>query len=209
MAEAESIASPETPRQVLGAPRQREAAALAAQGLTYQEIGKELGISKHTARAHIIAMAKRLSGDGKSPKSVVRKWNGGPIPETKTPPAPPVAVMEPHVRSDLARRISSPKWDSGMAVRCPVPGPLNKVPHIYAIRRADIGEVKIGVSRDPVRRLWDLQVAHGAPLELVLCVVGAEAGEKALHAQFGADRLLGEWFRESPAITAWIAENAP
>ena len=99
-----------------------------------------------------------------------------------------------------------------MAVRCPVPAnPYsgNRVQYVYAIRRPDIGEVKIGITVNPVARLTGLQGAHGAPLEMVLCLPGTEADEKALHARFHADQLLGEWFRESPAITAWITEHAP
>lgn len=55
-------------------PRQQEAAALAAQGMTYEEIGNELGISRNTARSHIIALANRLPGDSTRPLWRVRRW---------------------------------------------------------------------------------------------------------------------------------------
>lgn len=56
-------------------PRQQEAARLAAQALTYQEIGDAMGISKHTVRAHIIRLADRLpGGDSSPPLKRVRQW---------------------------------------------------------------------------------------------------------------------------------------
>lgn len=77
---------------------------------------------------------------------------------------------------------------------------------VYAIRRADTREVKIGISTNPIRRLRDLQSAHGERLELLLTFPGGVHTEYELHERFSAHRKRGEWFHESPEITAWIAE---
>jgi DNA-binding NarL/FixJ family response regulator len=61
-------------RELKMTPRQQEAAALAAEGMTYKEIGKALGVSRNTARSHIIALANRLPGDSKRPLWRVRQW---------------------------------------------------------------------------------------------------------------------------------------
>lgn len=54
-------------------PRQTEVAQLAAQSFGYQEIADALGISKHTARAHIVAIANRIPGE-KNPLRRVAVW---------------------------------------------------------------------------------------------------------------------------------------
>ena len=76
--------------------------------------------------------------------------------------------------------------------------------YVYAIRRADTKEVKIGTSNSPPDRLELLQTAHGAPLELVAYFRGNVGDEGELHKRFTAHRKLGEWFHEAPEITAWI-----
>lgn len=70
----------------------------------------------------------------------------------------------------------------------------------------DTREVKIGITNDPRRRLAILQTAHGERLELVAVVAGDAVDEQTLHARFAAHRKLGEWFHETPEITAWIRE---
>lgn len=78
--------------------------------------------------------------------------------------------------------------------------------HVYAIRRADTREVKIGISTNPVRRLRDLQSNHARKLELLLAFPGMVEHEVALHTRFKAHRLRGEWFDEVPEITTWIED---
>lgn len=75
---------------------------------------------------------------------------------------------------------------------------------VYVVRRPDTREYKIGVSKNPLYRLGQLQWAHAVPLELVLTFDGSYGGERAMHKQFHRYRMLGEWFRESPEILEWI-----
>lgn len=65
-----------------------------------------------------------------------------------------------------------------------------------ALHSTDVPQtVKIGVtSGDPLARLATFQTGSPCPLELVACVYGDEALERALHATFADYRLHGEWF---------------
>lgn len=81
--------------------------------------------------------------------------------------------------------------------------------YLYAVRRAASDEIKIGISDNPLKRLRELQIAHGVPLDLALAVPCTIAFEREIHARFAAHRLMGEWFTEVAEITEWIdSENA-
>lgn len=70
---------------------------------------------------------------------------------------------------------------------------------VYVIGRSD-GKLKIGVSRDPKRRLADLGTANAEPLSLIASVsVPAPAHvERFLHGLFARNRVGGEWFVIDP-----------
>ena len=67
------------------------------------------------------------------------------------------------------------------------------------------GPIKIGYSVDPESRLRSLQ--SGSPVKLAILAVeqGGASREAAYHEQFAADRLHGEWFKRTPALTKLIA----
>ena len=65
--------------------------------------------------------------------------------------------------------------------------------------------VKIGTSRAFSRRLGALQTAAPATLALVTSMPGGPAIEGAVHRLFAADRVRGEWFTETPALTDFMA----
>ena len=60
------------------------------------------------------------------------------------------------------------------------------------------GPIKIGISCDPLARLWILQTAY--PEELFIYAVMNGDNERALHSEFSADRLRGEWFRRTDRL---------
>lgn len=67
--------------------------------------------------------------------------------------------------------------------------------YVYAIREVDTGHIKLGISRDPSRRLETLQVGNSHPLELVAYTkAGSREDEIDLHDKAKAYRLRGEWF---------------
>lgn len=65
------MTSDHPPEAITLTTRQQQVAALAARGLSYQQIGAELGISPRTAEQHIRDIAARLPDVGV--KSVLRR----------------------------------------------------------------------------------------------------------------------------------------
>lgn len=67
---------------------------------------------------------------------------------------------------------------------------------VYAIQETDTGNVKLGISRDPLARLKQLQIGNSHLLRLVAYrpATNRFADERALHADAETYRLLGEWF---------------
>lgn len=80
--------------------------------------------------------------------------------------------------------------------------------YLYAIRRRDTHEVKIGITCDPRSRLGVLQSANGEPLELVFALPCDSRAEADVQRRFGSSRKLGEWFAETPELLAWLDEQA-
>lgn len=75
---------------------------------------------------------------------------------------------------------------------------------VYFIRRPDTQQIKIGISTDLPKRLYTLQAANGSPLELLGSILGGGEEEFMVHQAFADCRLLGEWFRETPRLMAFI-----
>jgi hypothetical protein len=78
---------------------------------------------------------------------------------------------------------------------------------VYAMRRPDTHEIKIGISTNPFQRLRDIQRCHARRLELLVVFPGTVVDEVALHERFKAHRLRGEWFDEALEIRVWIADQ--
>lgn len=79
---------------------------------------------------------------------------------------------------------------------------------VYFIQ-ADNGLVKIGVSADPMNRLEGLRTGSPLRLRLLGVIPGlGVVGEHELHERFAASRSHGEWFRPTPELATYIAENA-
>jgi len=80
---------------------------------------------------------------------------------------------------------------------------------VYFLRCASTGLVKIGTSRNVASRLSQIQSDSPGKIALVGLEPGGVERERALHAHFAADRERGEWFRESSALSAYIATLPP
>lgn len=74
---------------------------------------------------------------------------------------------------------------------------------IYFIRSGNA--VKIGVTTDIRRRLYDLQVASPTALELVGVHLGDRKTEEALHHRFRNHQIRGEWFRWCDPIQRYVS----
>lgn len=74
---------------------------------------------------------------------------------------------------------------------------------VYAIREEATGNIKLGISKDPERRLQQLQTANSSKLVLVATrkAVNRFADERMLHLDAAGHAIRGEWFR-APAVDA-------
>lgn len=77
---------------------------------------------------------------------------------------------------------------------------------VYFIREPASGAIKIGIAAKPRVRMASLQCAHPYALELLAYAKGGLLAEQDLHREFAADRLQGEWFKDTPRLRARIRE---
>lgn len=77
---------------------------------------------------------------------------------------------------------------------------------VYFIQEPTTKAIKIGVARDPHKRLRYLQTAHPCDLVLLGTCRGGLAMEKLLHLEFAADQLRREWFRATDDLLKRVAQ---
>lgn len=80
---------------------------------------------------------------------------------------------------------------------------------VYFIGSGHGSPVKIGWAADPERRLCALQVGNPYKLTILARQTGTEKDERALHRQFKAHRLAGEWFEWHDELAAYIRQVEP
>ena len=70
---------------------------------------------------------------------------------------------------------------------------------VYVIQSLKEGDFKIGVSKNPKKRLKQLQTGNSSELKLILTYPSEFANkiEKTLHNQLTRSREIGEWFNMS------------
>lgn len=79
-----------------------------------------------------------------------------------------------------------------------------KLGSVYFILDADNNRVKVGHSRDPWKRLRQLQTGSSAKLKLIGIIAGNAEVEKRLHADLREHRVQGEWFAEGEQAIDWL-----
>ena len=74
--------------------------------------------------------------------------------------------------------------------------------YVYAIREAETGRIKIGISKDPAERLKQLQVGNSQELELVAYKKAENrfSDERAAHLINSDSHIRGEWFEAEASI---------
>lgn len=79
---------------------------------------------------------------------------------------------------------------------------------VYFIQ-ADLGDdIKIGWSKNPIKRLKGLQTAAQKELHLLAVMEGDGDLEYAVHQRFAKHRTVGEWFRPAPEILELVRLHA-
>ncbi len=76
--------------------------------------------------------------------------------------------------------------------------------HVYFVQQSATLSIKIGFSKDPQKRISDLQVANAQKLKLIGLIDATRKQEQELHKQFARYRLEGEWF--SPEVLSDILQ---
>jgi hypothetical protein len=83
---------------------------------------------------------------------------------------------------------------------------------VYFIQAGQGGPIKIGTSRSPARRFYQLQTASAIQLAPLGLMKGGRNLERAIHAAIDeispSARLKGEWFRPLPGLLDYIAEES-
>lgn len=72
--------------------------------------------------------------------------------------------------------------------------------YCYFIGNTRMGFVKIGVSKDPIRRFSAIQTGNPFPLSILCVVPGDEFVEQKLQHAFAPLRMEGEWFKLNTAL---------
>ena len=75
---------------------------------------------------------------------------------------------------------------------------------IYFIKNIVTGNIKIGFSENPRKRLRDLQTGSAEKLVLIKTIEGNQELEQQLHENFSHCRLDGEWFSPADEILEFI-----
>ena len=78
--------------------------------------------------------------------------------------------------------------------------------YVYFVQGCCGGAIKIGYSKEPERRLKELQTGYPDTLRILVLVPGTEKTEKYYQRKFEVHRLNGEWFRPEPEVLDKIKE---
>lgn len=65
---------------------------------------------------------------------------------------------------------------------------------VYFIQCGSTGAIKIGISRNPWRRITKMQSDCPGELSLLATLAGGRDEEEALHTRFAEARIRGEWY---------------
>lgn len=75
---------------------------------------------------------------------------------------------------------------------------------IYFIQEKGSGNIKIGVSKSPAKRLKQLQVYNSTSLKLIFTIKGSYEIEGEIHDKFSKYNIHGEWFQGEEEILNYI-----
>jgi hypothetical protein len=75
---------------------------------------------------------------------------------------------------------------------------------VYFAQLGDGGPIKIGVAKNPRKRIAGMQTACPQPLRCLATIPGDASRERELHRRFAPHRLRREWFRPAPEILEFV-----
>ena len=80
--------------------------------------------------------------------------------------------------------------------------------YIYFIQESLNGSIKIGLSFNIQKRLFQLQRGLPQELKVIGCLEGDHADEKMLHEKFNNLWIRGEWYKPEKELLQFIEDNA-
>lgn len=85
---------------------------------------------------------------------------------------------------------------------------VGKGEKVYFLQRGETGPIKIGISKNPKKRITAIQGLCAEPVEVLLLLsVDSRQKEREIHEKFKHLRLKGEWFEPAPDLLGWIEEH--
>jgi hypothetical protein len=112
------------------------------------------------------------------------------------------APLEEMSELEYRRILMGEKYDPQRARQCDLRLDTAKS-WVYFVQ-ARSGHIKIGIAVNPRKRMCHLQSHHPEPLRLLACIPGGRDMERALHKEFAAHRVTGEWFKPAPELVERI-----
>lgn len=108
---------------------------------------------------------------------------------------PKAKVASDIVIKDMVKKMGDVKKIIDAVINIEVPDDFGEM-YVYAIKEIDTGNIKIGISADPVRRVKELQIANSSELELIWHSLAKNKfrDEKELHHKNAGNHIRGEWF---------------
>ena len=92
----------------------------------------------------------------------------------------------------------------------PPPPPVenkNKKGFVYYIQEEMDGNIKIGWSEDPLKRLSEHQTSNSRELRMLVYVKGDKDYEKEIHRKFQSSKTTGEWFKPDKRLLVHIEKE--
>ncbi|MDG2063869.1 MAG: GIY-YIG nuclease family protein [SAR324 cluster bacterium] len=78
---------------------------------------------------------------------------------------------------------------------------------VYYIQEEMEGNIKIGWSEDPIKRLQQHQTSNSRELRMLVYVKGSPDYEKEIHRKFQTSKTTGEWFKPDKRLLVHIEKE--
>ena len=78
---------------------------------------------------------------------------------------------------------------------------------VYYIQEEMDGNIKIGWSEDPIKRLQQHQTSNSSELRMLVYVKGSPDYEKEIHRKFQTSKTTGEWFKPDKRLLVHIEKE--
>ena len=86
-------------------------------------------------------------------------------------------------------------------------GTKSKEGFVYYIQEELDGNIKIGWSDDPIKRLTQHQTSNSRELRMLVYVKGSQEYEREIHRKFQTSKTTGEWFKPDKRLLVHIEKE--